>query len=78
MDRRQFFIGAGAAVVAPAVIRKSLIMPVKQIIERPTHKEVLYKTRQILIPSLIVQMYNKQNSMLANMQTNTWVGNHGS
>jgi len=78
MDRRQFFIGVGAAVAAPAVIRRSLIMPVKQIIERPTYKEILYTTRKCLIPPLIVQMYNTQNSMLANMQTNTWIENHGS
>jgi hypothetical protein len=61
MDRRQFFFGVGAAVAAPAVIRKTILMPVKQVIIKPIYNELVYITRKAFIPSLVVQIYNNQN-----------------
>lgn len=35
LNRRKFFIGAGALIAAPAIVRASSLMPVKAIVEQP-------------------------------------------
>ena len=73
MDRRQFFMAAGAAVAAPTVISKSIaaavqpippVAPLRVVSGATGFTEIAYITRTDTVPSLVLQLYSKKNKQL--------------
>ena len=74
MDRRSFLKGLVGAVVAPAIVRSGILMPVKEIIVpdgialtsslHPVGSlaEIARVTRQAFIPKLYTQIYQPSSS----------------
>jgi hypothetical protein len=75
MDRRSFLKGLSAAIMAPAVVRSSILMPVKEIIvpdgvalKSMVHPivnggtgltEIARITREAFMPKLYTQIYQE-------------------
>lgn len=49
LSRRSFFVGLGAAVAAPAIVRVASIMPVRALVPAPVDYADLYRRGLLMI-----------------------------